>query len=80
MLICGEPNCPNRTTAQTWPCPLCRSGGQWVQTYPPKPTGWRCPVCGKGNAPHADKCGHCADRKPTYAETVFRDVAQPENT
>ena len=22
--------------------------------------GWKCPVCEKGNAPHADKCGHCA--------------------
>ena len=27
----------------------------------PPPTGWRCPACGKGNAPHADRCGHCAD-------------------
>lgn len=22
--------------------------------------GWKCPVCEKGNAPHANKCGHCA--------------------
>lgn len=22
-------------------------------------TGWRCPVCGCGNAPFAMKCGHC---------------------
>lgn len=28
----------------------------------PAPTGWACPVCGKGNAPHADRCGHCADQ------------------
>jgi len=21
--------------------------------------GWVCPVCHKGNAPDADKCGHC---------------------
>ena len=24
-------------------------------------TGWKCPVCGKGNAPLAQKCGHCAE-------------------
>lgn len=23
-------------------------------------TGWECPVCHKGNAPFALKCGHCA--------------------
>jgi len=22
-------------------------------------TGWECPVCHKGNAPFAIKCGHC---------------------
>ena len=25
------------------------------------PTGWICPVCHRGNAPHVAKCGHCAD-------------------
>lgn len=25
--------------------------------------GWQCPVCNRGNAPHADKCGHCAEKK-----------------
>jgi hypothetical protein len=24
-----------------------------------KQEGWACPVCGKGNAPWAAKCGHC---------------------
>ena len=23
-------------------------------------TGWLCPACGKGNAPDAMTCGHCA--------------------
>lgn len=23
------------------------------------PTGWACPVCGKGNAPDAKVCGPC---------------------
>jgi len=23
--------------------------------------GWKCPVCGKGNAPFQAKCLHCAD-------------------
>ena len=31
---------------------------------PPQPeikrVGWECPVCHKGNAPFASKCGHCA--------------------
>ena len=26
------------------------------------PIGWKCPACGKGNAPSATKCGHCADQ------------------
>ena len=26
------------------------------------PTGWICPVCERGCAPHTDKCQHCADR------------------
>ncbi len=34
--------------------------------FPPT-TGWRCPVCNRGNAPHADKCGHCAERITTPA-------------
>lgn len=24
--------------------------------------GWTCPTCGKGNAPDAKTCGHCAER------------------
>ncbi len=35
--------------------------------------GWRCPVCKKGNAPHATKCGHCAeaDTKPQTAVKTY---------
>ena len=37
--------------------------------------GWTCPVCHKGNAPHADKCGHCAEVTVSgpSADDIFRD-------
>ena len=28
------------------------------------PVSWVCPVCRKGNAPKAEKCGHCAEKEP----------------
>lgn len=30
--------------------------------------GWACPVCQKGNAPTAMKCGHCADAVFKFTE------------
>ena len=29
--------------------------------------GWKCPVCEKGNAPFAIKCGHCEGNKEVMA-------------
>ena len=40
----------------------------------PSPTGWRCPVCQKGNAPHAIKCGHCADATTYSPPGVYTNV------
>jgi len=34
--------------------------------------GWECPVCHKGNAPFAIKCGHCVTRTPE--ERSFRPI------
>jgi len=61
MHVCGDIQCPNQGTAQAWPCPRCQPPTrQSNTTQSPPPTGWICPVCHKGNAPHAMKCGHCA--------------------
>ena len=65
--ICGSPEheattagCPAQRPKQVpWPVPL------------PAPHGWVCPVCGKGNAPHADRCGHCADRVDPFKPFTF---------
>ena len=52
--LCARAGCPNKGTAITIPCPVC-------EMPPSPPIGWICPVCRKGCAPHADKCGHCAE-------------------
>lgn len=31
-----------------------------VELMPKFQTGWLCPKCNKGNAPWANRCGHCA--------------------
>ena len=36
-----------------------------VRVFMPIPrVGWTCPACGKGIAPRALTCGHCAKRGP----------------
>ena len=48
-----EFNCPNLPVNRPTPNePMGVVGGMG--------TGWKCPVCGKGNAPFALTCGHCA--------------------
>ena len=43
-------------------CSVCRPTQHMIISVPePDRIGWECPVCRKGNAPHAAKCGHCAD-------------------
>ena len=36
-------------------------GGNPANQLPTNPmqVGWKCPVCGLGNAPFATSCGHC---------------------
>lgn len=41
-------------------------------TLTPPPLGWRCPVCGGGNAPWAARCPCVASRKRAR-ETVWGD-------
>ena len=55
------PVCPDtgQSCNRTAPCHhLCVLSQQ--RGAPLTPTGWRCPVCNKGNAPAAMTCGHCA--------------------
>ena len=63
--ICGS----RQHEATTAGCP-----NQRPDIYTPMPIGWLCPACGKGNAPDAKACGHCADKSASYAEAVFVDV------
>lgn len=53
--ICGRAPClyPNCNCSN--PIGLDR-----VEVSPAR-IGWKCPVCGTGNAPFALKCGHCDD-------------------
>lgn len=49
--------CPN---AGPWPDPDKATGP--LNDYESKrkaKAGWICPVCGRGNAPFALRCGHC---------------------
>ena len=53
--ICGQCKC------------MCRCAKEMIWPIL-GPVGWTCPVCNKGNAPHADRCGHCADdARTTYS-------------
>lgn len=49
----------------------------------PAPTGWICPVCRRGCAPHADKCGHCAEQHVTIESPGFdfdeKKIQWPDN-
>lgn len=58
--ICGQEHdssaCPPKQT-------------YYLDPQPSVKTGWKCPVCGLGNAPAALKCGHC---KPT--EITITDI------
>jgi uncharacterized OB-fold protein len=38
-------------------------------------TGWLCPACGKGNAPGAVTCGHCATPSRNEAKSHDRTPA-----
>ena len=42
-------------------CPICmpKNYPSPIEIYPTPQQGWQCPVCHKGNAPFALKCGHC---------------------
>jgi hypothetical protein len=47
-----------RQTMEICPTPnMCRPFGG-CQPVQPVQVGWKCPVCGKGNAPFAPTCGN----------------------
>lgn len=40
---------------------IVESSGHTCEIPQPIPVGWKCPVCGHGNAPWASYCYHCID-------------------
>lgn len=40
---------------------IVEGSGHQCNTPQAIPVGWKCPVCGKGNAPWAVACHHCID-------------------
>jgi len=38
---------------------IVESSGHTCETPQPVPVGWKCPVCGYGNAPWASSCDNC---------------------
>ena len=71
--ICGSP----RHEATTGGCPDEIFSRQLIGG----PTGWCCPACGRGNAPDAKTCGHCAERTTTVvgdgANSTMRTTDMP---
>lgn len=51
--------CPNAAPWDTHPNDEIRREIRPVKLTPKINEGWRCPVCGKGNAPFAFRCQHC---------------------
>jgi predicted RNA-binding Zn-ribbon protein involved in translation (DUF1610 family) len=59
---CGQPGLRDVTHACVRGVPAFYPAMPMPAPTPPMQVGWRCPVCGLGNAPWIPYCAHCRDK------------------
>lgn len=67
LLICANTMHPCQTPGMCAPHGGCRPPAQTIQM------GWKCPVCGKGNAPFQKLCANAACGIDFTASAISKD-------
>ena len=68
VCCCSSPDCMVNG------CALMRKQQEsaWYRSTPDPTTGWTCPNCGAGNAPHVHSCPHCGPHQTRYTQTIVQ--------